>query len=428
MKIYKILIILFIPILLSGCYDKQELDNYAYVVGIGADVGSGENLNVTYQIAIPLKLAGEGNNTSGKETYTTYTVSAPSLYVANELVNTISSKEVNLSHIKLILYSEELAKSDLSEHLNSLISNFDIRPKTRVAICKGKAEEFLKEVAPILESSTARYYDLILDSYTYSSAIADTDLLAFNTATESIDREATAIITQLKEKGTITTATSNYDEIRIEGEDSSKDSQKSENSDNSSSKEGSSKEKNPEEKEAKFAGLAMFNGGKMIGEVPPSLVIAHLMLTSDLEEASISLNDIKVEGKKVSIMLHQNSNCKIDVDIINDKPQISVELLLNAHLMSSGSTTNYLEKENKNILKKEIEKEIKNVVSDYLNLIISSNSDIAGIGRYVKKNYLTWNEFKDQNWKENFKNSEFKVNVDVDLDISQVIMHYLENE
>ena len=80
LKFFKLFILLLIPIFLSGCYDKMELDNLAYVIGIGADIGEGQNLNITYQIAIPVKIAGE-NSETGKDTYTTYTVSAPSLYV-----------------------------------------------------------------------------------------------------------------------------------------------------------------------------------------------------------------------------------------------------------------------------------------------------------------------------------------------------------
>ena len=80
MKYLKILILLIIPLFFSGCYDKTELDNLAYVIGIGADIGEGKNLNITYQIAIPVKIAGE-NSETGKDTFTTYTVSAPSLYV-----------------------------------------------------------------------------------------------------------------------------------------------------------------------------------------------------------------------------------------------------------------------------------------------------------------------------------------------------------
>lgn len=379
MKILKFLLLLLIMVLLTGCYNKEELDNYAYVVGIGADIGSGDNLNITYQIAIPLKLAGEDNSSSGKETYTTYTVSAPSLYIANELVNTTASKKVNLSHIKIILYSEELAKSDLSGHINSLISNIDIRPKTDVAICRGKAETFLKEIEPVLESSPARYYDLILESYHYSSSIADTDLLTFYTSAESIDREAYAIITEL------------------------------------------------DGKEAKFSGLAVFNGGKMVGEIPPDLVSSHLILTNNLEETFISVDDIETPDKQVSLLINQTNNSKVTVKVKDNKPYINIEVRLGAHLMSSASTTDYLKKENKAKLEKEIEEHIKELILNYSKLIAQLGSDIAGFGKYAKLNYLTWEEFENINWENIFKNSIFDIKVNVDLNVSQIVVHSLQN-
>lgn len=151
MKLCKIIFLLVFCMLLSGCYGKNELDNLAYVIGIGLDVcdnnddqnsnNEGENLNITYQIAIPVKIAGE-NSTSGKETYTTYTVTATSLFMGNSIVNTMTSKEVNLSHINLILYSEEIAKRGLSGHINGLLSNSEIRPKTPVAVCRRKSLRF----------------------------------------------------------------------------------------------------------------------------------------------------------------------------------------------------------------------------------------------------------------------------------------------
>ena len=80
--------------LLTGCYGKTELDDLAYVIAMGADIapsGEADNLQITYQIAIPLKITGE-NSETGKETYTTYTTIAPSLNTANSMINTFASK------------------------------------------------------------------------------------------------------------------------------------------------------------------------------------------------------------------------------------------------------------------------------------------------------------------------------------------------
>ena len=38
-----------LPLFLTGCYDRYELDNLAYVVAIGADPGEEGNIDITYQ-------------------------------------------------------------------------------------------------------------------------------------------------------------------------------------------------------------------------------------------------------------------------------------------------------------------------------------------------------------------------------------------
>lgn len=201
MKILKIFFSILLSLSITGCYNKAELDNYAYVIGLGFDVGEEEgNINITYQIAIPVKIAGEDSK-SGKETFTTYTTSATSINAANSIVNSMTSKEVDLSHTKIILYSEELARSDLTGHINSLISNIDIRPKTSVAICRGKAEDFLKNISPILEVNPAKYYELILSSFNYTSESIGSELVNFYSAVQSIDREAVVVISELIDEG-----------------------------------------------------------------------------------------------------------------------------------------------------------------------------------------------------------------------------------
>ena len=49
-------------LLLTGCWDKVEIEDLAYVIAIGLDKTEGENLVITYQIAIPE--GGEGDTES----------------------------------------------------------------------------------------------------------------------------------------------------------------------------------------------------------------------------------------------------------------------------------------------------------------------------------------------------------------------------
>ncbi len=401
MKLVKILFFIIICLSLTGCYDKTELDNLAYVIGIGLDVGEaqngedddsdGENLNITYQIAIPVKIAGE-NNSSGKETYTTYTVSASSLFMGNSIVNAMASKEVNLSHINIILYSEEIAKKGLSGHINGLLSNADIRPKTPVAICRGKASDFFNQITPVLETNPARYYSLILSSFNYTDESIGSELISFYSNAQSIDREASTMIGEI------------------------------------SSEELNDFDSDDEKDKSVFKGLAVFKAGTMIGEIPPKITDAHLLLTNALKRGNVTVKDPEDEKSIATATIRQYTSTKINVDVKEKVPKVDITLFINAHLEASNSTTNYLNPENKLKLKKVIQEKITSNIYEYLNEIKKMDSDIVGIGKYAKVKCLTWKDYEDLHWQEIFKNSEFNVKVEVDLDISRIVSHKLPNQ
>ena len=379
-----IFIILLLPLFLTGCYDRYELDNLAYVVAIGVDPSDegGGNKNITYQIAVPLKITGE-NSETGKDTYTTYTVTAPSLSMGNTLVNAKLSKEINLSHVKLILYSEDIAKTSLSGHVNVFMSNPQIRPKVTFAICEGKAEDFLSEVSPQLEVSPARYYELLFSAHNYTSQTAGSELVDFYTASQSIDRESFATYVKLS---------------------------------------------SGDKKEAMHNGLAVFKGSKMVGILEPDLILAHTLLTNSLQKTSYTVPDLNEQNRVISVNLDQQSAPLINIELSGDNPKIKCKLKLHAHLVSSGSDINFYDKGNKDKLTDELNKQLEKEISAYLNKTIKEyESDIVGFGRIAKTKFLTWKEFEDYDWLSKYKNSTYEVDVETDLNISQVISHKVPN-
>ena len=386
MQKLKFIIMLFLPLLLSGCYGKVELDDLAYAIAVGADIsesGDGSLVDITYQIAIPVKIAGTETET-GKKTFSTYTVTAPSLAKANSLVNTITSKQIDLSHVELILYSEEFAKKGLTGHINSLISNVDIRPRSTVSICKGKARDFLEKVSPISETSPARYYELILSSYNYTSQSAGTEILNFYTATQSPYECPLAVIAELKEQ------------------------------------------EKEEESEATFAGLAVFKGTKLIGELNEDLTLAHLIVSNNLNEAVLVVNDYEDKNKVVTLIAKQSNSPKIKVTINDGIPHIEITAYIEARLESDGGSTDYLKEENKKRLHQRVTEHVKGILENYLEETTKNlKADAAGFGRYAKANYLTWQDFEAINWKDIYEKSTYDINVEVNLNVSQIVSHSL---
>ena len=426
-KKYLIIILTLSTFLLTGCYNKKELDNLAYVIALGADVGSGDELNITYQIAVPVKISSDSGKT-GEENYITHTVTANSLYTGNSKVNSLTSKEVNLSHVKLIVYSEELAKQDLSGHINGIVSNVSIRPKTTVALCKGKAKDFLEKITPNLESSPARYYELLFESQKYTDDTIASELISFYSTAGALD-QATTLLILSNQSGDDESSSKTKNEENIKSEQQitgiSNKTNQNEKSDSGGGEEKSEDKKN--KSETKFLGIAAFNGGKMVGTVPEELVASHLILTSALKNGNITIEDVEEKNKLVSINLRQNRCCKFNVTLDNETPEINIYANLTAKLQSSNSTTDYLTNKNKNALKEKIEEKLEKQLKEYFKLTQEFNSDIAGIGKYVKSKYLTWEEFEKSKWLENYKNAKINVKINVDLNVSRVISHTVPN-
>lgn len=380
MKKFKIILFILPIFLLCGCYGKNELDDLAYVIAIGIDKLSGDNnkeVLATYQVALPVKLIGENTDT-GKDVFTTFTVQAKSLDEANAKINTLASKELNLSHTKIILYSEELAKESLEGHINSFLSNPNVRPKTIISVCKGKAKDFLENITPVLETSPARYYELILSSFNYTGLLAGTEILNFYINSKADYKSPIAVMSELTENN-----------------------------------------------EGKFGGLALFRNEKMVGKIDEELVACHLILTGSLNRDIITLDDIEDNSKTLTLTMKQSKKPKIDVNIKKDTPHIDITVFLDVHLESNGGNTDYLKQENKEKLNNVLSKKITEQLYKYLEQTTTLSVDPDGFGRYAKVKCLTYPDFKEYNWPEIYKNSKFTIHTNIDLNVAQIVSHTL---
>lgn len=378
MKKFRMILIILPIFLLCGCYGKNELDDLAYVIAIGVDKLSGDNnkeVLATYQVALPVKLIGENTDT-GKDVFTTFTVQAKSLDEANSKINTLASKELNLSHTKMILYSEELAKESLEGHINSFLSNPNVRPKTIISICKGKAKDFLENITPVLETSPARYYELILSSFNYTGRLAETEILNFYVNSKADYKSPIAIMSELTEND-----------------------------------------------EGKFGGLAVFRNEKMVGKIDEELVVCHLILTGTLSKGIITLDDIEDNTKTLTLTLKQSKKPKINVKIEDNVPYIDINAFLDVHLESNGGNTDYLKQENKDKLNTLLSEKITKQLYEYLDKTTELAVDPTGFGRYAKTKCLTYPQFKEYNWPEIYKNSKFTVKTNIDLNVAQIVSH-----
>ena len=176
---------------------------FGYVVGIGVDIGENDVLKLSFQIATPASLQGGSGGSKGSSssssssessTYIINTVECNSVDTGLNLINSHISKNLNLSHCKVIVFSEALAYQGISEYLYTLVNKIDLRPDCNVIVSRCSSEYFLQSTKPVFEKLASSYYEVTYSSSQYTGYVANLKLEDFFNSMSDTDSEAYAIL------------------------------------------------------------------------------------------------------------------------------------------------------------------------------------------------------------------------------------------
>lgn len=192
---YKYLFIIFVGIIFTiaftSTHNVQSVNDLAYVVSLGIDVGTTSKLKVTFQFTRP---NSTGENATGEISASIIdSVEADSIDAAINMMNAYVSKEINLSHCKAVIFSEELAKQGIKDEIYSLSNKVQLRPSCNVIVCSGSSEKYIKSVQPSLENLMSKFYAILPQSSEYSGYTADIELGTFTNGIMSQTRQSVAI-------------------------------------------------------------------------------------------------------------------------------------------------------------------------------------------------------------------------------------------
>lgn len=153
----KIILIIFV-ILLSGCSNQKDIDNTAYVVGLGVDVLKNDDFLITFLTALP---------TDNKEINTksvSYSIPSKTIYSASNNLTSILNKKIDFSHCRIIVFSQSVAEKGLSFFKKTLLNEKSFRPDTLSAVSQINAYDYLNSDAIKESSNPAGYFELMFNS------------------------------------------------------------------------------------------------------------------------------------------------------------------------------------------------------------------------------------------------------------------------
>ena len=391
----------------------QNIDDLSYAVAIGIDVGKTAKYRISLQLTTMESSAtdsaisdaesgGEsssnpvGSSGSTSSNFIIQTMEADSIDSALNIANSYINKTINLSHCKILLVSEEIAKQGVEPLVNSLINKVETRPDCSIIVSKIPENEFEEDKNPKIEELISQYYDVAANLETgrgYSETIKLNEF--YLTLNDTFYQPYASLGTTYN-----TTKNTNQDNVSSDLDTQSK-----------------TLVTNSEKQSVEVMGLAVFKKDKLVGTLTADQTLSHQLITNELDFSTINITSPFNPNETLDIYISTFKNPKIKVDISNGSPFVQTNLYVAARIVSFNSyEINLLTEDKLNLIQNSVKRHLEKQIYDYLNTTAKKyNSDISGFGRYAVKNFRTIDDWNSYNWLENYKNSTFKVNVDISI-------------
>lgn len=147
-----LLLLVILATISTGCWDRVEVDQLAFVTAVGIDRAGPNHVLVSFHSVIPRNLGqGSGGGGGGGGAGKAYVVSsfrARSVAEALRLFEEVSSRRVRFKQLELVILGEELARSGVTASLDIFTRRALTRRTTWVLVARGKAEEILLKAEP----------------------------------------------------------------------------------------------------------------------------------------------------------------------------------------------------------------------------------------------------------------------------------------
>ncbi|MEA4891685.1 MAG: Ger(x)C family spore germination protein [Peptococcaceae bacterium] len=370
--------------LLCGCWNYRDLEDLNIMMGAAIDKNqeNGE-YKLTIEIINQAQSGGQSGGEGGQEepkSPKSFLIEAEGHTVFDAVRNAVrqTGKRLFWGHCKGIIISQEIAREGILTILDLFWRDAEIRPDIWIAVA-GNAE-----AGDILKAKT--------ESGDPVSVILDNTLDAGESVSTFVKDELTPFVEKLSVKTNSVVAPAVY----IKNEEG---------------------EPSPEIK-----GTAVFKEDKLKYFLDEEESQTALLLMNQLKGGVLTLeeNSTSQPSEKMRISLEiYGSNVKIDPSFINGELTMEIEAQLEAGVSELAGSENYLDKEKR----KELEKNIESILTNrILDLVAKTqglySSDIFGFNNKVKRKMPDYWRSQEKNWDDIYRDLRIAPQVKVDLTLS----------
>jgi len=379
-----ILVCLACVLLSTGCWNRRELNTLGISVGLGID-RSKEMYNVSVQIVNPTQTSSKSADNQAHVAL--YQQKSKTIMEAMRRVTSVSPRTIYLSHLRILVISEEQARDGIKEVLDYLSRDHEVRADFFVIVSRGvKASELLSVFTQIDTIPAIRMYNMLeLSSKFWAPTIG------------------IRMDTLLKEQGNKAGRSSVLSGIGIKGD---KEEIK---------KDVALKRINPPGR-LYFSGIAVMKNDKLIGWLEENDNESYSYLVNKVKFSSFEFPCEQGGNVVLEIM---KSRAKLKGSFPNGEPAIQAEVNIKADIGETHCPENLLDEQTikkyeeaaGEKLKAQLEETVKMVQREY-------QADIFGFGEVFYRRYpKQWRKL-EADWEERFRT--LPVDIKVKIKINQL--------
>lgn len=399
-----IIIVLLLNLFLTGCYDAREVDDEIYAISIGIDMGVDNKIRMTiqyptYRGGIVSQQSVTSQSENAQEGSNVHTLECPSIIEGIDMLGMAVSRRVSLMHTKLLVFSEEIAKTGVGPYVSALQRFREGRNTMAVVVARNvTAAEFIEENKSNIGGTISKATELMFLQAKYNNYFPYVQFRDFYQAILSPYKQAIAIYGGVNDFNKL-------------GKEKVKNPLLL-------TKDGFMPGELPRQGVAKreYAGAAVFDSDRMVGALDSYEIKYYLMIIGRFSKGAMTFEDPDNPEMAVVLDIRNSRMPRIKAYLKNEKSVIDVTVPLEADIVSIQSRSNYenskgmymLNSYTEQLIEEDMKKLIKKTQKEY-------RADIFGFGRYMAANFATIQEFENLNWLSHYCETEININVTVDI-------------
>lgn len=364
-----IILLLTIFPLITGCYNYQELNNLSIVTGTSIEKIDNK-YKITIQVVNPKK--SDDTSSTNQPTFITYSQLGNTLQEAYRNIVLTSSRRIYGSHINILIISEDIAKEDISQILDFVFRNTEMRKEFNVLLSK-EPSKLLELNTPITNISSNNIKDTLTADTLHLAASRQ---ITFNEMMNMYLNPNLEIVLPTVEM------IGNFNE--------------GENIDNL-------KNTNPNA-DYKLTGLAIFKGNKILTTLNEKESVNYNIVTNNVTNTLL-----KHECQNNKYIVHRINELSTTQEIDPKKNKLKVKITGTAIISEVQCDYDLTKPKTIEKIQEDINKELVKNTTNIIKKFQEQSTDVFGFKDiYYKNYYKDYNKIKD-NYEEIFKNMQIDI-------------------